>query len=79
MSKVQEVLEEYLLSINPGIKEILPEQRLIEDLNLDSLDVVELSMHIEEKLNVQIEDDDLEKAKTVGDLTSMLRSKYNIE
>ena len=37
---------------------------LIEDLEADSLEIVELSMALQEKLGVGIEDEDLEKIHT---------------
>lgn len=42
--------------------------RLADDLNLDSLDVVEIVMTIEDKLGIVMENVDLSKVKTVQDL-----------
>ncbi|MBA7538496.1 Acyl carrier protein [subsurface metagenome] len=39
----------------------------IDDLGLDSLDIVELIMLFEEEFNIEIPDEDMEKIKTVGD------------
>ena len=39
----------------------------IEDLNADSLDLVEFAMGLEEKFDVKIADEDLAKIKTVQD------------
>ena len=38
-----------------------------EDLNADSLDIVELVMRMEETFDLEIEDDDAAKIQTVGD------------
>ncbi len=42
--------------------------RLSEDLEADSLSAVELSMALEEAFGVTIDDEELPKMKTVGDL-----------
>jgi acyl carrier protein len=41
---------------------------LREDLDLDSLDLIELMFKIEEALDVDIPNEDLSKIKTVGDV-----------
>lgn len=37
-----------------------------EDLNADSLDIVELVMALEEEFDIEIPDEDAEKIKTIG-------------
>ena len=51
------------------------ETNLVEDLEADSLEVVELSMAPQEKLGVGIEDEDLEKIKTVQDILDYIKAK----
>ncbi len=46
-----------------------------EDLDLDSLDLVEFSLACEEELGVRIEDDEAEKLETLGDAVTLLESK----
>ena len=46
-------------------EEVVPEASFIEDLNADSLDLVELIMSLEEEFNVKISDEDAEKIRTV--------------
>lgn len=46
---------------------IHPESRLVEDLGMDWLSVVEFIMDMEETFNFEISDDDAEKIVTVGD------------
>lgn len=41
---------------------------IMADLGADSLDVVEISMNLEERFNLTIPDDQWERVKTVGDL-----------
>ena len=45
--------------------EVTPEANFIDDLNADSLDLVELIMSLEEEFNVKISDEDAERIRTV--------------
>jgi len=54
---------------------IRPGSLLREDLGLDSADTIELVFKLEDLFHIQIPDDDLEKFKTVGDLTAYLAAK----
>ena len=46
--------------------------RLDEDLGADSLDVVDLLMSLEDEFDVEIQDEDIEKIRTVGDLVAYI-------
>ena len=46
-----------------------------DDLNADSLDVVELIMALEEEFDIEIPDEDAEKIKTVGDAVNYIKDK----
>jgi acyl carrier protein len=48
---------------------------LREGLNLDSLDMAGLVLHIESRFGIQIETELLEGIATVGDLLTMLQAK----
>jgi acyl carrier protein len=45
--------------------EVVPGASFVEDLNADSLDLVELIMSLEEEFKLQISDEDAEKITTV--------------
>lgn len=47
--------------------EITRETSFKNDLSADSLDLVELVMSLEDEYDVEIDDEDAEKIKTVGD------------
>ena len=47
--------------------DVKPEASFVDDLNADSLDLVELIMSLEEEFGMEISDEDAEKIKTVGD------------
>ncbi|MPZ87725.1 MAG: acyl carrier protein [Nitriliruptorales bacterium] len=46
-----------------------------EDLDLDSLDLVEFSLACEEELGVRIEDEEAESLETLGDAVALLEQK----
>jgi len=63
-----------IIANNFGVnkEEIKMESNLQDDLGLDSLDAVELSMAIEEETGKEIPDEEFQKFKTVEDLINFL-------
>lgn len=53
---------------------IKAETNFIDDLNLDSLDMVEMMMKMEEEFGVEIPEDKTEDLKTINDVTNFLNS-----
>jgi acyl carrier protein len=51
---------------------VSPEARFREDLEADSLDLVELIMAFEEKFGGEISDEDAQKITTVGEVVSYI-------
>ncbi|WKB37326.1 acyl carrier protein [Terrilactibacillus sp. S3-3] len=45
-----------------------------EDLDADSLDIVELVMELEDEFGLEISDEDAEKILTVGDVVNYIKS-----
>jgi len=72
--------EEILTQLRPIIAEQLGvdesdvklEASFTDDLNADSLDLVEMIMSLEEKFHVQISDEDAEKITTVGEAVDFI-------
>ncbi len=54
--------------------EITPDSRFVEDLNADSLEVVELVMALEDEFGVSIPDEDAEQMVTVKDAMDYLKA-----
>ncbi|MEI7556304.1 MAG: acyl carrier protein [Chloroflexi bacterium] len=54
-------------------EDVTIEASFIEDLNADSLDLVELIMEIEEKFGIQVPDEVAEKIATVGDAVDYIQ------
>lgn len=55
-------------------EKVTPEASLAEDLGADSLAAVELVMALEEASGITIDDADVEKLKTVGDIVKYLEA-----
>ncbi|MDQ3931459.1 MAG: acyl carrier protein [Actinomycetota bacterium] len=49
-----------------------------ESLELDSLDLVELTLAIEEELGVKIEDEEVERIRTVRDAVDLIAEKSGV-
>jgi acyl carrier protein len=71
LTEVKEIIVE-LLGID-GAK-VVPEAKFREDLEADSLDLVELIMAFEEKFGGEISDEDAQKITTVGEAVSYIES-----
>ncbi|NLO21889.1 MAG: acyl carrier protein [Syntrophomonadaceae bacterium] len=55
--------------------DIKPESSFAEDLEADSLDIVEMLMLLEEKFNIQIPEEDSEKMKKVEDVVKYVEAR----
>ena len=53
------------LGVEPD--QVTTEAEFIQDLNADSLDMVELVMSLEEEFGIEISDEEVENIRTVGD------------
>ena len=70
--KLIEILMEHL-SIQP--QDITLETSFKDDLGADSLDLFEVIMALEEKYEIEIPTEDLEKMTTVGSVLTYLKNK----
>ena len=70
--KVAELLKEQL---DLETVEIRPDSSFKEDLGVDSLDLFELVMALEDEFGVEIPPEDLETMNTVGDVAEYLKIK----
>jgi acyl carrier protein len=53
---------------------ITAESRLIEDLKADSANVMVMIMDLEDKYGIMVEDDQIMKLKTVGDVVAYIEA-----
>ncbi|GBQ85621.1 acyl carrier protein [Acetobacter malorum DSM 14337] len=56
---------------------VKPESRFVEDLNADSLDIVEMVMAFEEAFNIEIPEDAAEKMTTVQNVIDYIETRRN--
>ncbi len=70
--KVKEITVDQL-----GVDEdqVTLEASFINDLEADSLDIVELMMALEEEFDIEIPDEDAEKIATVGDAVEYIKER----
>ncbi len=74
LEKVREIIADKL---GVDIDDVVEEASLLEDLQADSLDLVDLVMVFEEEFDIKIEDEELEKIKTVKDVVDGIMSKIS--
>ncbi|MBI4708221.1 MAG: acyl carrier protein [Candidatus Omnitrophica bacterium] len=64
------------LSINP--EKVTCESRFIEDLGADSLDLIVLTMRLEEEFNIRISDEEARDILSVNQLIKFIEDKTNV-
>ncbi|MFP6129152.1 acyl carrier protein [Helicobacter pylori] len=62
---IREVISEQL---EIDVSQVTPEAKFVKDLGVDSLDIVELIMALEERFGIEIPDEQAEKIVNVGDV-----------
>lgn len=68
--RVRNVVAEQL-GVDP--EKVTPDAEFVQDLNADSLDLVELIMQLEEEFSVEISDEEAENIVTVGDALEFIQ------
>ena len=68
--RVRAIIAEQL---DQDASEIVPEANFIEELGADSLDLVELVMHMEDEFDVEIPDDEAENIRLVQDAINYIQ------
>jgi acyl carrier protein len=64
LSGLAEIVEEIA---GVDASDVTPEKSFVDDLDIDSLSMVEIAVQAEDKFGVKIPDDQLAELKTVGD------------
>jgi acyl carrier protein len=73
-------MEEKVMSLvaeatKTDVAKISRDTSFIDDLNLDSLDIVELMMKLEDETGIEIPESEAEKLKTVGNVLDFIKNK----
>lgn len=74
MDVKKKVIETVTKQLNVAEDKVTMDSKFVEDLGADSLDVVELTMAIEDEFGVTVSDQDAEKLVTVGDVVKFIES-----
>ena len=61
--------------LSVSAEQVVPEAKFADDLDADSLDLVELVMALEEEFNVEVPEEDLEGVETVGQAYDLVVGK----
>jgi acyl carrier protein len=72
--QVQERVVEALASFGPEASQITP-QATFEELDIDSLDLVELAQIVEDEYGVILKGEDMKELKTVGDAVELISAR----
>lgn len=73
--RVRKVMAEQLAR---ELEEVTMESRFEEDLDADSLDLVEAVLALEEELDVKIPEEEMEGVKTVGQAVDLVMAKRGV-
>ncbi len=71
-ARVRKVLAEQL-AVDES--QVVPDARFAEDLNADSLDLVEAVLALEEEWNIEIPEEEMDGVKTVGQAVALVAGK----
>ncbi len=74
-TRVRKVLAEQL-AVDEA--QVTPDARFAEDLNADSLDLVEAVLALEEEWNIEIPEDEMDGVKTVGQAVELVATKLGV-
>lgn len=74
LRKVQEVL---VSGFELRDDQVLPTARVVDDLELDSLDRVDLVVRLEQEVDLEIEEEELKAIETVQDIVDVIYRKLS--
>jgi acyl carrier protein len=74
-ARVRKVLAEQL-AVDEA--QVVPDARFAEELNADSLDLVEAVLALEEEWNIEIPEEEMDGVKTVGQAVELVAQKLGV-
>jgi len=60
-----------------SVDEISPESNFINELNINSANLVDIVLDVEDKFNIRLENEDMEKMQTVNDALAIIERKLS--
>ncbi len=75
---VLSAIREHLSGRGLDASKVVPEADLLRDLDLDSLDTMELTLGLEERFGIEIPDQELEGLVTVADAVGLVQRKLAV-
>lgn len=77
MSRVERVAERVFQcaaeQAGVSVSSVRSDSHIVADLGMDSLDIIEFLMAIEEEFEIEIADEDAERCSTVGDVIELVK------
>ena len=73
----EQIIKEISKKFDIDTNHLIDTARFKEDLNLDSIDLIETLMDIEEENNIQIPDDKAKEIKTIGEFIKVTMEATN--
>jgi acyl carrier protein len=77
--EILETIKDHLAGRGIEREKVTPEAELLGDLDLDSLDTVELTLGLEEKFGIEIPDTELEDVNTINDAIDLIEQKVAVK
>lgn len=76
MSEAEQVVREIIAKITKrDMSEVLPDLKLAEDLGMKSVSRIELAALLEDRLGIKVDNFEIRKPKTVGQVVDMVLAK----
>lgn len=76
MSEAEQAVHEIIAKITKrDMSEVLPDLKLAEDLGMKSVSRIELAALLEDRLGIKVDNFEIRKPKTVGQVVDMVLAK----
>jgi acyl carrier protein len=77
---VLDEVKKALRKVNPGLDDgkMVSAALLKDDLDIDSLDLVEVAMTLEDVFSLTLQEDEMDNIKTVGDIVSLIEARLKV-
>lgn len=72
LDKIKEIIKE---NFGKDVSSLNENTDILNELKLDSLDIVDLVMSVEEEWGITVDDSDIESLRTLGDVVKYIESK----